>query len=204
MGAAEPGRGGPDEPGFIDRPEPQGGRHEPLSRLGMLWFMASLGALFAGSVVAFVIVRSAQAEPAGLTLPLLLWPATLVLVVQGVVLERAARRTAEAYRPTPELRLALALGGLFLLLQLLSWFELDLGDLPPARAALQGFTFAMLTALHGLHVVGGLLSLGWVLRRARAGAYDGGRGETLRNVATYWHFLLGVWILLFAVLGLVA
>ena len=59
----------------------------------------------------------------------------------------------------------------------------------------------MLTAVHGLHVLGGLVA--W--SRTSARAWQGVRADRLKLAvelcATYWHFLLVVWLVLFAVLA---
>ena len=60
--------------------------------------------------------------------------------------------------------------------------------------------FYLLTAVHGLHLVGGLVVLANVVFRLW---YDSGTGTLsapLQLCTTYWHFLLGVWLVLFALL----
>ena len=84
------------------------------------------------------------------------------------------------------------LGILFLASQLLLWRQLIAaghglrGD--PAAAF-----FYLITALHGLHLLGGL----WFWARAMLDL-GAGRDVALRFqlTATYWHFLLLVWLLL--------
>jgi cytochrome c oxidase subunit 3 len=69
--------------------------------------------------------------------------------------------------------------------------------------------FYMLTGLHAIHVMGGLLAAAWVLARAflprkrpaRARPDDGLRlGEGLALCARYWHVLLLLWCAVFALL----
>jgi cytochrome c oxidase subunit 3 len=55
--------------------------------------------------------------------------------------------------------------------------------------------FYLLTAMHALHVGGGLVAWAQALRRAPI------TRERVALLARYWHFLLLVWLLLFAVLG---
>jgi len=56
----------------------------------------------------------------------------------------------------------------------------------------------VLTGVHGLHVLGGLLALAWTGRSALKE-----RGARALDLASlYWHFVDGVWILLFALLYL--
>lgn len=54
-----------------------------------------------------------------------------------------------------------------------------------------GSFFYVLTALHGLHVAGGLLAWAWVQRAPDRAAWR------IALCARYWHFLLLVWIALF-------
>ena len=58
----------------------------------------------------------------------------------------------------------------------------------------------MLTALHGLHLLGGL----WVWARSviklQLGADPGSLRLSVQLCAVYWHFLLAVWLVLFTVL----
>lgn len=61
--------------------------------------------------------------------------------------------------------------------------------------------FYMLTATHGLHVVGGLVALGNLVFRAWQGDDLAALGARLALCARYWHFLLLVWLLLFALLA---
>jgi len=60
--------------------------------------------------------------------------------------------------------------------------------------------FYLFTAIHGLHLLGGLIVLTNVVFRFW---YDGALNRLsgpLQLCATYWHFLLGIWLVLFALL----
>ena len=60
--------------------------------------------------------------------------------------------------------------------------------------------FYILTAVHGLHLIGGLLVLSNVVFRVW---YDNNLASLtapLQLCTTYWHFLLVVWLVLFALL----
>lgn len=62
------------------------------------------------------------------------------------------------------------------------------------------FSYLFLTGLHLLHVVGGVLALGWIAREASRGAYGPERALTVEAVAAYWHLVDLIWILLFPIL----
>jgi cytochrome c oxidase subunit 3 len=96
--------------------------------------------------------------------------------------------------------LSAALGVVFLSLQVWSWTQMIVAERTFNVAHLYIFTFYVLTGLHGLHVVGGLIPLVVVARRAAAGRYGSADHNGLVLCAMYWHFLDVVWITLFVAL----
>jgi cytochrome c oxidase subunit 3 len=78
------------------------------------------------------------------------------------------------------------------------WQALQTAHVVPSGNPAAGF-FYMLTALHGLHVAGGLIAWGVTTRSARTDL--AGFSWRVALCARYWHFLLVVWLALFAVLG---
>ena len=94
-----------------------------------------------------------------------------------------------------------ALGGLFLVVQGYEWIRL-IGFGLTLSSSVYGATFYSLIGLHGLHVAGALV---WVvvttLRAARAGA--DARLTPVQACAMYWHFVVGLWPVLFVAVYLV-
>jgi cytochrome c oxidase subunit 3 len=60
--------------------------------------------------------------------------------------------------------------------------------------------FYLLTGMHGLHIIGGLVALGRVNFRAWHGVSAARLVLSTELCAMYWHVLLVVWLVLFAVL----
>jgi len=60
----------------------------------------------------------------------------------------------------------------------------------------------VLSFLHVLHVIGGLVPLVWVMMRSRVERYTADDHEGVTVVAMYWHFLGVVWLGILAVLAL--
>ncbi len=60
--------------------------------------------------------------------------------------------------------------------------------------------FYLLTAVHGVHLLGGLVVLTYVVFRLWRDAGTSTLAPALTLCSTYWHFLLGVWLVLFALL----
>ena len=81
--------------------------------------------------------------------------------------------------------MAMALGALFLALQLRVWIDVWRGGLMPSSSA-YGSVFYALTAVHAAHVLGGLLAVGITA--------VGARGPSVQRAAMFWHFVGAVWI----------
>lgn len=167
----------------------------PTAKLGLWLFLAAATVLFSLLLSAY-LVRMGLPDWARLPKPGILWVNTLWLLLGSASLE-LARRAARS-RELSMARSAWLLGGAFALLfvigQLLAWKRLASWGYFLATNPASSF-FYLLTALHGLHVLGGLLVWGYATARM-------GRSIALLSVelaATYWHFLLGVWA---AMLGL--
>ena len=93
------------------------------------------------------------------------------------------------------------LGLSFLVMQVHNWSTLITSGVTP-KNGLYGFTFFFLTALHAVHVIGGLIPLGLVTKRAWASVYSSSRHAGVTYCAFYWHFLDAVWVIMFIVMFL--
>jgi cytochrome c oxidase subunit 3 len=185
-------------------------RHS-AGRFGLRLFLISLAVLFAAIVIGLLVMRI-QFERKGLwprdlpPLPRALWLATLVLIACSATLHIAMRhaRRDERRATLRALVAAMSLGLLFLLIQAWCWWSW-LNAIAPywgrsgeVRLALSGFY--MLSGLHAIHVIGGLIVLGVTTAHAAAGRYTASDHAGLRSCASYWHFVDGVWVALFAYL----
>lgn len=172
---------------------------------GMRLFLLSLAILFAASLVGFLVIRVLTADewPRDFPpLPRILWLSTGVLIASSVTCQWAvagARRDRQTAVRVGMLVTTL-LGFVFLALQVVagtSW----LGVVSDRWAESETFRFALasfyvLTGLHALHVVGGLVPMTIVTVRAFRGRYGPERHAGVTYCALYWHFLDVVWIVL--------
>lgn len=138
--------------------------------------------------------------------PFLLWVNTGVLVLTSISLELAKRASAGRQVSAMRNRLlaACVLTLVFVAGQIYAW-QLVAPEVMSRSNAAYTF-FVLLTAVHALHLIGGL----FVLTRAAARASRGldledqlahsAISQSIGLCATYWHFLLVVWIGLFAIL----
>jgi cytochrome c oxidase subunit 3 len=169
---------------------------------GLWLFMGVVGTLFTLFLFAYAM-RMGAPDWSPITLPPQLWLSTALLLAGGQLMQRAAA-AAQAFRHAQARHLLLG-GGLaamaFLGAQLWAWQSLI-----DARVLLGGHPaasfFYVLTALHGLHVIGGLVAWSATVQAAVAAPAEP-RLLALRITlcARYWHLLLAVWVVLFAALG---
>lgn len=174
--------------------------------LGMAVFLASLAVIFLASIAGYVYVRLAAPEwpPAGAPpLPRTLWLSTALLVLSSGTIHAAVAgaRAGQQGRVRAGLLSTLVLGLAFLASQALCWQALA-ARMPPTTPTQYSFTFYLLTALHALHVLGGLGPLVVATARGWLGRYGPDERTGLVLVAMYWHFLDVVWVLLFGVVYL--
>jgi heme/copper-type cytochrome/quinol oxidase subunit 3 len=102
---------------------------------------------------------------------------------------------------------SIALGGIFLVGQLTEYARLY-ADGITISTNLFTSSFFTLTGFHGLHVMVGLIALASIGLLARAGDFRHGRRRVaVDTVSIYWHFVDGIWVVIFSLvylLGLVA
>lgn len=171
---------------------------EPAVKIGLFVFLGVVGALFSLSVSAY-FMRMASADWWATPVPRLLWANTAVLVLSSGALEWAKKEARHDRMESLPLALAAAfsLAVLFLIGQIQAWRELVSAGYVLADNPANSF-FYMLTGLHGLHILGGLVVLGRTT--VRVFAADVPRDRLRLSVdlsAIYSHFMLAVWLLLF-------
>lgn len=185
-------------------PDPIGGPRPssmPTEKIALAIFLAVVGALFALFASAYYM-RAEFVDWRPMPLPRILWLNTAMLVLASIALQCAMSAVRQGETDTVRLSLATAVVATvaFLAGQLTAWQELVNSGFIVTGNPANSF-FYVLTGLHGLHILGGLVALA----RAVPGAWDAGRPGSLRLrielCTTYWHFLLLVWLGLLLVLS---
>lgn len=171
----------------------------PTARVGLVVFLAVASTLFTLLVGAYVM-RMALGDWRSLPEPPLLWLNTLVLVLGSVALHQSVAGVRRGRLAAA--RTGFLAGGVcavaFLAGQLVAWRQLDALGYYVATNPANTF-FYLMTALHGLHLLGGLVA--WERTAVRLWVPDAARVRlSVELCATYWHFLLVVWLALFGVL----
>jgi len=73
----------------------------------------------------------------------------------------------------------------------------------PGNAKIFFSIYFLMTGLHGIHVLGGIAAMLWLLNSLRRGDFDGGHYTRVDMVALYWHVVDIIWIYLFLLLYLI-
>jgi cytochrome c oxidase subunit 3 len=179
----------------------------PSAKIGLGVFLAVAGSLFSLLVSAYSM-RMSLADWRALPMPTVLWFSTGLLILGSISLQAAvisARRGEQAGVRSSLLAAGVSSLG-FLAGQLIAWRALAAAGYFSAADPAAAF-FYLVTAIHGLHVLGGLVALCRTTIRAFgrpvAGAPPQAAGALTLSVelcAIYWHFLLLVWLVLFSLL----
>ncbi len=170
------------------------------AKVGLISFIAVVTSLFALFLSAY-LMRMRLADWNSLTEPKLLWLNTGLLILASIAFQLT--RGAAKRNQLLTVKTGLVAGGvctiLFLLGQVLAWQQLQAGGFFLSSNPANSF-FYLLTALHGLHLIGGM----WVWGRTTTRALTGADIESVRLsvelCTVYWHYLLLVWIGMFALL----
>jgi cytochrome c oxidase subunit 3 len=172
----------------------------PAAKIGLGVFLAVAGSLFALFISAYSM-RMNMVDWRALPVPGLLWFNTGVLVLSSVALQwahMAARRD-----DMDGVIVGLLAGGVsavtFLVGQLLAWQQLSVAGYFLASNPANSF-FYLITAAHGLHVMGGLVAVGRTTAKVWRGAPMTQVRLSVELCAIYWHFLLLVWLVLLGLL----
>ena len=174
----------------------------------LTWFLLLIVLMtFGGLIGAYVVIATNNvAEWAPFTLPIQVWISTVLILASSVtfyIAESSIKRIEQA-RGKQYLLATTILGGIFIASQLLSWLELSRRGLYMQGNPYVGF-FYLLTAVHAVHVLGGITALSTILLRSW---YPTANAEAIKRrvslaqvVGWYWHFMGLLWIVLFVLLG---
>ena len=174
-------------------------------RIGVWVAIGSVLMLFVALTSAY-IVRSASANDwKPVAMPKVLWLSTALILISSMTIE-VSRRSLKQQRDVRYGRwlvLTTVLGLGFLASQLLAWRQLVRQGVYVASNPYSSF-FYLFTGAHGLHLLGGIMALSYLLLRTtkKRATVDGElrRVGAADAVTIYWHFMDVLWVGLFALL----
>ena len=170
------------------------------NRTGLLLFLAVISSMFLLFIITYY-TRSQFPDWEVLSDPRILWVNTAVLILASMAMQLASSAAKQNKRSN--MRYSLIAGGVltlaFIAGQLIAWDQMVAAGYYARNNPANAF-FYLFTGLHALHLLGGMWFLGSLGFRMN----QTGKGEkVLQNVklcATYWHYLLIVWLILFTLL----
>ena len=179
--------------------------HADHRMFGLATFLVADGMTFAGFFAAYLTFKAVNPLPSGaiyeleLPLPIL---NTILLLVSSATFHKAgqALRLNAMARCRSWLLVTAGLGLAFLVSQMVEYFTLPFGLTDNLYAS----TFFAATGFHGLHVtLGALMTLiVWWQARANGGRITPENHFPLEAAELYWHFVDGIWVILFVILYL--
>ncbi|MGH9745909.1 MAG: cytochrome c oxidase subunit 3 [Candidatus Acidiferrales bacterium] len=191
-GSSSGGGGGDDGSGF-------GGSGSVPQRTYVTGMTVGLGGIlmfFMALVSAYIVRRdipNSGWHP--LVVPRILWLNTAILIASSFTLVRARKlfRANDQQGFRHWWGITTALGVFFLVGQVIAWRQLAAAGLFLSTNPSSSF-FYVFTAAHGLHLLGGVFALAYILFRPTHRLTT----STATEVASmYWHFMDGLWVFLF-------
>jgi cytochrome c oxidase subunit 3 len=191
------------------------------NKFGFWLFLATEILLFGGLFVAYAVFRSMYPEmfhEAHLHLNRTLGGTnTVVLICSSLSMALAVRaaQTGQRARQVVLLVLTLLFAATFMVIKFFEYKEkIQHGLLPglwytphsgedPVNGNLFFGLYFMMTGLHGLHVLAGMVAITWVLRKAIRGMFSSSWYTPVELVGMYWHLVDLIWIFLFPLLYLI-
>ena len=171
------------------------------AKLGVRTIMTVSTVIFSLFIVAYadrMLIHDWRSMPE----PWLLWVNTAVLIMNSYFFHKV--KVSADQNNSKEIKRGLYTVGFlaysFLIGQLIVWYQLmSLGYFATSNVA--NAFFYLFTALHGLHLLGGLYFWGKVTSKFLKGNYKlPGIQHAIELCAIYWHFLLFVWLVLFGLM----
>lgn len=185
-------------------PGEHGLSHADAPRVGMVAFLISEAAFFGTLIVAYLTYLG-QSDVGPTPAEVLSLPAaaanSVLLLSSSATLWFAARSLAAGRVGAMRFALGLTilLGALFLVGTGYEWHELIWNHSLTIATNLFGTTYFTLIGCHAFHVTLGLLSMTLLLGLSLAGLLQRGNERAFELVEWYWHFVDGVWVVVFLV-----
>nr|YP_002049369.1 possible cytochrome c oxidase subunit III [Paulinella chromatophora]ACB43159.1 possible cytochrome c oxidase subunit III [Paulinella chromatophora] len=180
--------------------------HGDFRLFGLAIFLVADGMTFAGFFAAYLTFKAVNPLLPGATYELeLLLPTlnTVLLLISSITFHRAGKalRREDNQLCRQWLLITAIIGFTFLGSQIVEYFTLPFGLTDNLYASI----FYALTGFHGLHVTLGslMILIVWFQARIPGGKVTKIKSFPLEAAELYWHFVDGIWVILFLILYLI-
>ena len=174
-------------------------------RIGVWTAIGSILMLFVALTSAYIVRSASSNDWKPIAMPRVLWLSTALILISSITIEvsRPSLKRDNNGAYSRWLINTVVLGAGFVVSQLFAWRQLVRQGVYMASNPYNSF-FYLFTAAHGLHLLGGIFALTYLLFRTtkKRATIDGElRRIGAADAATiYWHFMDGLWVSLFALL----
>lgn len=162
--------------------------------------MGSIVMAFAGLTSAYIVKKN-QSSWLEFDLPLVFWYSTAVILASSLTMYLATKafKAREMGRYRTLMTVTAALGLLFIVMQYLGFLDLEARNiaLVGAKSNSAASFLLVITGLHMVHVLGGVIALLVMFIRAYNSKVKTYSSVPVEVVGTYWHFVDVLWIYLF-------
>lgn len=162
--------------------------------------MGSIVMAFAGLTSAYIVKKN-QSSWLEFDLPVVFWYSTAVILISSVTMHLATKafKAREMGRYRTLMTVTAALGVLFIVLQYLGFVNLEANNiaLVGAKSNSAASFLLVITGLHMVHVLGGVIALLVMFIRAYSSKTKTYSSVPVEVAGTYWHFVDVLWIYLF-------
>ncbi len=151
------------------------------------------------SLLTYIIIRTQSFQPiqreyVRLSMPMSFWTSTFLLIATSVILERARWLVSREKPFIHWLTYAFIAASVFVVVQTFGLKYLVDQHFVASDGSTKVFGMSFVLALiHALHVIGGLVYIGYVIVQAKRERYAHERFWAIKYCAGYWHFLDIVW-----------
>ncbi len=190
------------------------------AKIGMWLFLVTEVLLFGGLFVGYGIMHAKHPEAFVAAHHHLDWRLgalnTIVLLLSSwtMVMGVWAAQTGQRKKLIGFLTTTVVLAGVFMVVKffeyshkfheglLPGYFYSHQGDTVPGQFMFFSFYF-MMTGLHGIHVLLGMIAIGWLIFRAVRGDFSSQYYAPVDTIGLYWHLVDLIWIYLFPLMYLI-
>jgi len=209
-----------DHPAHLAHHFSEPAQQSESAKLGMWIFLLTEVLLFGGLFVAYTVFRVLNPDMfynahkhLDVTMGTL---NTIVLITSSLTMALAIRSIQLNDRKNSIKLLAttFVLAGVFLVVKYFEYsHKFHLGQLPGKYYTYTGIEgtnphiffsiYFMMTGLHGIHVIAGMIAISWVLRRTVKRHFSSEYYTPMELTGLYWHLVDMIWIFLFPLLYLI-
>ncbi len=166
-----------------------------------LWVaMGSIVMMFAALTSAYIVKKN-QSSWLEFDLPIIFWYSTVTILASSLTIHLAAKafKAREMGKYRSLITITAILGICFITMQWMGFQDLENHDiaLVGAKSNSAASFLLVITGLHMVHVLGGVIAIMIIFIRAYSVKRKNYSSLPIELIGTYWHFVDALWIYLF-------